>query len=191
MELSLESPILYESERLIYKEMQVGVDEPFLIELFNDPLCLRFIGFRTLTCTENAAKYIESLNKSFRDNGFSMLKVCRKEAPDVPIGTSGFVARRPNEHDADVNLGYAFMESGRGQGYALESSIASIQYIAKKLDTKRFGANVNNDNQRSSSLLTKIGFQYSRTIKMDNCETPLDIFILEIQNLKTDVLLRK
>ncbi|GAM17807.1 hypothetical protein SAMD00019534_009820 [Acytostelium subglobosum LB1] len=170
--------MLYESERLGFTLLREGLDEQFSMDLFNDPLCLRFIGKRDLISLDKAREWILSGPvKSYNDNGYAMYKVVIK-ATNTPIGICGFIKRRPGEHEEDINIGFAYLSDYRSQGYGYEAAKRTIEVECPRLKVHRVGANVALENQASKNLLKKLGFVFNKSITIPTFDQQLDVFAL-------------
>lgn len=74
------------------------------------------------------------------------------------IGWCGLKARP--ERDFEIDLGYRFIPSSWGNGYATEAAFACLQYGFKQLGLKRIVGRAVPQNTASLKVLEKIGMQY-------------------------------
>src|SRR5215217_7318070 len=138
-----------ETERLRLRWL-VAEDAPFILELVNDPDWLRFIGDRGVRTLEDARGYI--LNgpvAMYRRAGFGLYLVELKQSA-MPIGMCGLIQRAGL---ADIDIGFAFLPTFGGQGYAYEAASAIMTYAQDTLGLNRVVAIAAPDNQRSIRLL--------------------------------------
>ncbi|EPC8421210.1 N-acetyltransferase [Bacillus wiedmannii] len=152
--------IILETERIVLRWFHIK-DAPFILELVNDPAWIQFIGDKRIKNLEDAKKYI--LNgpvDMYNKMGFGLYLVERKEDL-TPLGMCGLIKRDSLE---DVDIGFAFLEKFRSNGYGFESASAVIQYGVQKLGLKRIVAITTIDNTNSGKLLEKIGFQFEKII---------------------------
>ncbi|PEP72881.1 alanine acetyltransferase [Bacillus wiedmannii] len=152
--------IILETERIVLRWFHIK-DAPFILELVNDPAWIQFIGDKRIKNLEDAKKYI--LNgpvDMYNKMGFGLYLVERKEDL-TPLGMCGLIKRDSLE---DVDIGFAFLEKFRSNGYGFESASAVIQYGVQKLGLKRIVAITTIDNINSGKLLEKIGFQFEKII---------------------------
>ncbi|PFV75623.1 alanine acetyltransferase [Bacillus sp. AFS059628] len=152
--------IVLETERLILRWFHIK-DAPFILELVNDPAWIQFIGDKRIQNLEDAKRYI--LNgpvDMYNNRGFGLYLVERKEDL-TPLGMCGLIKRDSLE---DVDIGFAFLEKFRSNGYGFESASAVIEYGVHKLGLKRIVAITTIDNINSGKLLEKIGFQFEEII---------------------------
>ncbi|MFU2028310.1 alanine acetyltransferase [Bacillus wiedmannii] len=152
--------IVLETERLVLRWFDIK-DAPFILELVNDPAWIQFIGDKRIKNLDDAKKYI--LNgpvDMYNKIGFGLYLVERKEDL-TPLGMCGLIKRDSLE---DVDIGFAFLEKFRSNGYGFESASAVIEYGVQKLGLKRIVAITTIDNINSGKLLEKIGFQFEEII---------------------------
>jgi len=147
-----------ETERMTLRPFEAG-DEPFILELLNDPGWIRFIGDRNIRTLQDAGGYISRIVKAQERFGFSLLRVALKD--DTPIGMCGLIKR---DNFEDVDIGFAFMPAWRGQGYARESAEAVRDYAVEVLGLERVVAFTDVENHASGKLLERLGFKYEGEI---------------------------
>jgi RimJ/RimL family protein N-acetyltransferase len=149
---------VFETERLTLRHF-VHDDAPLVLELLNDPLWIRFIGDRKVRTLEEARGYLDKPIRSYAEHGYGLYHVARK-SDGVALGMCGLVKRDTLPH-ADV--GFAFLERFRGAGYAREATRGTLQYARATLGLGTLLAIVSPGNQRSASLLAKLGFVHERS----------------------------
>ena len=154
--------ILIETPRLIIDRLQTG-DSAFIFKLLNDPDWIRFIGDRHIHTDIDAQAYIENGPlKSYAQNGFGLYRVSIKE-DNIPIGICGLIKRAELE---DVDIGYAFLKEFRGKGYALEATLAVLNYGHQEIGLHRIVAITTPDNEDSIRLLENAGLSFEKTIRL-------------------------
>ena len=145
---------ILETSRLILRKFSIA-DAPFILELLNTPGWLQFIGDRQIGSLENAEQYLlTGPLQSYQKRGFGLYLVRMKDE-ELPIGMCGFLQR---DYLPDPDIGYAFLPSYEGKGYAFESASATLTYGRKNLDMEKIMAITRPDNIRSVRLLEKLGF---------------------------------
>lgn len=161
--------IIATTERLLIRTFDTS-DAPFILELLNEPAWLRFIGDKQVRSIDDAINYIHNVPlKSYRDNGFGLWKVERKDTHES-IGMCGLIRREALQHE---DIGFAFLAAHNGKGYASEAATAVIGYAREPLELTKLLAIANDDNDRSIRLLEKLGFSYQRHITMPGDQKPL------------------
>lgn len=151
-----------ETDRLIIRWLTVE-DAAFILELVNDPSWLRFIGDRGVRTLEDARSYIlKGPVEMYGRLGFGLYLVELK-SEGVPIGTCGLIKR---DSLKDVDIGFAFLPSFRGQGYAYEAASAVLAYGKNTLGLERIVAIVSPGNDRSIKLLEKLGLRFEQNVQL-------------------------
>lgn len=146
------------TQRLLFREAE-ETDAAFFFELMNQESYIRGIADRGITSLEKAAQHIlEKHVSSYEKNGFGLWLV-EKISCGTPIGISGLV----NRDGFDIpDLGYGFLDGHTGKGYAREAAIRVLEHATSALYLQEVLAIVSPDNLRSSHLLKKVGFVFSR-----------------------------
>ena len=143
------------SERLRFR-LPSGNDAGFYHRLMNEPDYIRFIADHGIRTEDDARNYIN--NKSlarFATHGVGLWVIEPKQAPE-PIGVCGLVVRNELKYP---DLGFAFLEEHRGNGYGREAGQAVLEFVQKELKLSTLCAITNPENQRSANLLVKLGFE--------------------------------
>src|SRR5688572_30067332 len=116
--------IILVTKRLRLREFTPD-DGEFIIELFNSPDWLKFIGDRKVKTIGQAQYYLENGPiKSYQQNGYGLYLVEKKDDA-VPIGMCGILNRNTLDHP---DIGFAFLPDYNGKGYALEIANATMTY---------------------------------------------------------------
>jgi ribosomal-protein-alanine N-acetyltransferase len=166
------SKTILETPRLRIRAFTVD-DAPFAYELVNDPDWIRNIGDRNVRTLEDARGYLERGPIAMQEkHGFSLFAVILKES-DVTIGMCGLIRREALE---DVDIGFAFLPAYRGQGYALESAQAVMDYAWEVLRLERLVAIVAPGNAPSIRLLESLGFTFERLMRLPNDDEDLRLY---------------
>lgn len=153
---------ILETNRLQVMEFSAE-DAPFILELVNEPAWIEFIGDKNVKNLKDAAKYInEKLRQSYVENGFGLFKVVLKPSKET-VGMCGLVKRQGLAH---VDIGFAFLNKHRRNGYAFESANAILKYAKKDLNLEKVIAITNPQNEVSGKLLEKLGFKFESMINL-------------------------
>jgi RimJ/RimL family protein N-acetyltransferase len=153
---------MLETDRLLLDKLTVE-DAPFMLELLNTPLWLRFIGDRQVRTLEDARQYIlNGAIKSYQEFGFGPFLVNLK-SDRTPIGMCGLFKRDSLE---DMDIGFAFLPDSIGKGYGFEAASAVMTYAREFLGAARIVGITNPDNQNSIHLLEKLGFHFERKVHL-------------------------
>jgi len=153
---------ILETDRLILRCLTTA-DAAFMLKLMNEPDFHRFVGDRGLRTTDDAATYLlEKILPSYARFGFGFYRVELK-SDGSPIGMCGLVKRETLEW---VDVGFAFLESFRGKGYAFESAKAVMDYGRNVFHLQRIVGVTAPDNQISIRLLEKLGLRFEKSIQL-------------------------
>jgi ribosomal-protein-alanine N-acetyltransferase len=168
------SPVL-ETARLRLRHLS-GADAPFMLELLNDPDFIRNIADRGVRTEDEARRYIlEGLVKSYNQHGFGLYLVEAQHSA-VSVGICGLLRR---ECHPDVEIGFAFLPTARGQNYASEAGQAVLDFGIRALQLKRIVALTAPDNFASMRVLEKLGFHFDRMVSWMNPARGARLFVFE------------
>lgn len=152
-------------------------DAGFVLEVLNDPGFIRFVGDRGVRTIEEAARYVEErLAAGYRQHGFGLWLVEAK-GEGVPVGMCGLLKRQELNV---VEVGYAFLPSFRGRGYAYEAAAAAARYAREVLGQPRLYAIVNPDNAVSIRVLEKLGMKFERPVRLAGEDSDINLFSTEL-----------
>lgn len=142
-------------------------DNSFIIELVNTPGWLKYIGNKDVYTTIEAQTYIQSI----LDNPQCQYWVVNRKEDHKAIGLISLIKRDYLDH---YDIGFAFLPTCIGLGYAYEATHYIIEKVRKDEKYKTLYAIALPDNKSSIKLLTRLGFTFSETIKSP--EEVLDLF---------------
>lgn len=152
--------IVIETERLTLRRLTTA-DAPFIVDLLNQPSFLRFIGDKGVRSIGDAERYIvQGPIESYERLGFGLYLIELKDGRE-PIGICGLIRR---ETLSDVDLGFALLPQFWSKGYAFEAASAVMDYARSVLGIERILAIVLPENERSISVLERVGFRFESTI---------------------------
>ena len=156
-----------ETERLGLRAFTLD-DAPFVVRLLNDAGYLRHIADRGVRTETQARAYLESrILRMYREHGVGPYLVLR-QFDGEPLGLCGLF-RRDQFEDAD--LGFALLETHRGQGYASEAAQAVLAHARDGLGMTRLIAVTSHDNTASMRLLDRLGFAFEAVVPWDEATT--------------------
>jgi RimJ/RimL family protein N-acetyltransferase len=150
------------TERLILRHL-TEEDAPFILKLLNEPGFVDNIGDRGVRDLDGARRYIsEGQGASYQKYGYGLWATVLQETGEA-IGICGLV-KRDGLEDADV--GYAFLESAWGKGYAREAAAATLEHAREVIGLPKVVAITKPTNKSSMAVLEKIGMKAAGTIKV-------------------------
>lgn len=163
---------ILETERLTLRQFTVG-DTKFIIELVNSPGWIENIGDRNIKTDEDAREYLKSGPlKSYEVNGFGLSLVEIKN-DGTPIGMCGLL-KRDNLENPDI--GFAFLPSFTGRGFAYEMAHATMTFARDTLKLPVIFAITVPANKASIKLLEKIGLRFIKTLTLSDNNKDLLLF---------------
>lgn len=161
-----------ETERLLLRHCELD-DAPFVNQLLNDPMYIRFIADRGVRSDDDARVYIANGPlASYAQHGFGLNVVIHKETA-LPIGMCGLLKRPALDHP---DVGYGFLPQFRGGGYAYEAAVAVIAHGVANFGVKYVHAVVDADNEASIKLLHKLGMTRVGVTRLPPDEKELELF---------------
>jgi RimJ/RimL family protein N-acetyltransferase len=149
------------NSRVVLRRLTLA-DAPFILELLNDPDFLANIGDRHVRTLQDAEHYLATGPiEMYERLGYGLWCV-ELRTTTTPIGICGLLKREWLE---DVDLGFALLPDFRGSGYALESARIALARAREVYNVSRVVAIVSRGNERSESLLTKLGMKFERLVQ--------------------------
>ncbi|WP_409274523.1 GNAT family N-acetyltransferase [Neobacillus sp. SCS-31] len=146
---------LLETDRLILREIGKE-DAAAIFACFSNEDVVRFYGQERLETVEQAEGFVEFFAKNYHEKRGIRWGIELKGANGL-IGTIGFNAWSPKHKRAEI--GYELHPSHWRKGYVTEALEKVISYGFEELGLNRIGAVVFLENEASSKLLQKAGFQ--------------------------------
>ena len=138
-------------------------DAPFVLAMLNDDDFIHYVADHGVRTIEQAQAYIsDRIAASYEEHGFGMAAVRLKDSCET-IGMCGLVKR---DTLSDIDLGYGFLPTGRGQGYACEAATAVREWGKKELALSRLAAIIHPQNTASRNLAVKIGMSFDSMIRL-------------------------
>ncbi len=164
------------TQRLILRELTLD-DALFILELLNEPAFHKYIGDKGVRTEADAIAYLkEGPIASYTNWGYGLYHVAEKSSCSS-IGICGLKKRAV----LDIpDLGYAFINSSWGNGYATEAGRAVLNYTQKELGLSRIAAITHPDNEASIKVLTKLGFQFKEIVNLSGFDTPNKLFEIDL-----------
>jgi RimJ/RimL family protein N-acetyltransferase len=152
--------IIAESARLRLR-LLTPEDGGFILELLTDPAFRANVGDRGVYDLPSAARYIEQgPGASYAQFGFCMYLVEQRDNGRA-LGLCGLLRR---DSHPDVEIGFAMLPIGRGQGYASEAAATALQLGIERFGLRRVVAITAPDNRNSIRILERLGFRFERMV---------------------------
>lgn len=169
------SDVILQTDRLLLRRLTPG-DAKFIRELVNEPSFIENIGDRNVRSEEDAVQYIQNgPMASYERHGYGLYKVELRQN-STPIGICGPLKRETLEYP---DIGFAFLPSFWGKGYAIESAAAVMNYAREMLGLKNIAAITTPTNEPSIKLLEKLGFRFQSLKSLADDAPPIKLFLSE------------
>lgn len=163
---------IIETERLILRPTNVE-DAAFVLELYNSPKWLEYIGDRNIKTEEDAANYIKNkMLPQLERLGFSNNTVILKETGEK-MGSCGLYDREGLE---GLDIGFAFLPQFEKKGYAYESASKLLELAFNEYGYHKISAITTTQNIDSQNLILKLGLKYVKNIFIPNDPEELMLF---------------
>lgn len=159
-----------ETERLILTRPSL-TDIDNLCELQSDSEVMQYIGNGVRT-REEVMSGLEKAITHQEKHGFSLGSVYEKESGEF-IGRAGLIYLGYDDTQPDIEIGYAFVKTAWGKGYATELTNALIAWGFTHLAVERLIAVARPENSRSRHVLEKSGMTYVGLANYWDCEVAL------------------
>lgn len=164
---------MIETERLLIRRFTLD-DAEFAHELVNQPSFLEFIGDRGVRTLDDARTYLtDGPLASYQRHGFGLSAVVRK-ADGAVMGMCGLLKRETLD---DPDIGYAFLPTYWGEGFAIEAATAVMADGRHHHGLGRIAAIVSPGNAASIRLLEKLGMRFDRTATLDPDKPAVSIYV--------------
>lgn len=165
---------VFETERLLLKPTSEE-DAGFILELFNTPKWIQYIGDRDIRTVENARSYIKSnMLSQLNRLGYSNYTLILK-SDKTKIGTCGLFDREGLE---GIDIGFAFLPAYENKGYGFESANKLKNVAFDEFGLKEIKAITTRENIASQKLLEKLGLKLMGTTGLPNDEEELLLYII-------------
>jgi len=161
--------LICETERLAVRKLTLG-DAAFMLKLLNEESFIRYIADKNVRTLKDAEDHLlTGPIGSYDKHGFGLYIVILKDST-TPIGVCGLLKRDELQLP---DLGYAFLPSYCGKGYALEAVKAVLKQSITAHSLHTILAITLPDNLSSNKLLTNAGFTLEGMIELYNSQNNL------------------
>lgn len=156
-----------ETDRLILRDL-LPEDEAGMYELDSDAEVHKYVGGRPVQSIEESRKVISIIRDQYKTNGIGRWAVIEKSTGTF-VGWAGLkLMREPINGRSDYyDVGYRFIRSHWGKGYATEAAHATIKYAWNVLKLDEVFAIADLDNAPSRKVLEKVGMVQNGSFHYD------------------------
>lgn len=150
----------YETERLLIRPMSLD-DGEFILDLYNRPKFIQFIGDRHIKTVADAENYIkEKFFPQFEKLGYGNYLILTKEG-NHKIGGVGIFEREGLDI---VDIGFSLLDEFEGKGYAYEAALKVKSIGMDDFGLKKISAITSEDNFSSQKLIEKLGLKFRKHV---------------------------
>lgn len=153
---------IYETERLIIRPMSLD-DGAFILDLYNRPKFIQFIGDRNIKTVSDAEDYIRNkFLPQFEKLGFGNYLLITKEG-NHKIGGVGIFERDGLDV---VDIGFSLLDEYEGKGYAYEGALKVKSIGMDDFGLKKLSAITAKENFSSQKLIEKLGLKFKKYVTL-------------------------
>ncbi len=154
----------YETERLVLKPMSLE-DADLILELYNTPKFVQFIGDRNIRTKEDAENYIrEKFLPQIEELGFGNYLIINKTTQKKMGGVGIFIREGLEVPD----IGFSLLPEYENLGYAYESASKIKEIGMQEFGVKKLSAITTKDNFSSQKLIEKLGLNFRKNVFLPN-----------------------
>ncbi|MGB0850229.1 MAG: GNAT family N-acetyltransferase [Bacteroidia bacterium] len=155
--------MVIETDRLILREFALTDAASFYL-LNSDSEVLKHTIDKPFASVDDAKEFLKNY-KNYEKDGFGRWTVVLKNSNEF-IGWCGL----KNHNDEFIDLGYRFLKSHWGKGYATEAGQACIQYGFSELGMSQIIGRATIENLASIRVLQKCGMKFMKEDKCDGLQ---------------------
>lgn len=153
---------IYETERLIIRPMSLE-DADLILELYNMPKFIKFIGDRHIRTLSDAENYIKNkFLPQFEKLGFGNYLMILKEG-NKKIGGVGIFEREGLDV---VDIGFSVVEEFEGKGYVFEAAQKVKSIGMDEFGLKKISAITTKDNYSSQKLIERLELKFQKLVSI-------------------------
>lgn len=150
----------YETERMMLRPMSLE-DADFILDLYNRPKFIQFIGDRNIKTAADAEDYIRNrFLPQFERLGYGNYVMITKEG-NHKIGGVGIFEREGLEI---VDIGFSLLDEFEGKGYAYEAASKIKAVGMDDFGLTKISAITTEDNFSSQKLIEKLGLKFKKLV---------------------------
>lgn len=157
-----------ETQRCIIREIKLkDIDGMFTLD--SNPNVHTYLGKKPITTRDEAIENINKIRTQYKERGIGRWAVIEKTSTNF-IGWTGFRVNSDiviNGMNNVFDIGYRFIETAWGKGYATETAVAALAYGINYLDYDPIYAAADVDNVGSNIILKRLGMQFNNVFEFD------------------------
>jgi ribosomal-protein-alanine N-acetyltransferase len=143
------------TERLLLRKFDICDFENYYNILKQEEVSM-WLGSGKRKSQDDVKRIMKNFENHWIENDYGVWAVINRQTNEL-IGQCGFNIL---EDTKETELLYAFDPKFWGRGYATEASIAAIKFLSENFKLNRLVSLVYPNNDMSSNVIKKIGFEY-------------------------------
>lgn len=150
--------IFAETDRILLREITLE-DAPAMFEMDADPEVHTYLGKSPIQNMDQTVRQIQYIRQQYIDYGIGRWAIVDKRSGEF-VGWGG-LKFRPDDVNGCINfyeVGYRLLRRFWGQGFATESTKATLKYASEEMKLNTVYAMANVENSASKNVLLKSGF---------------------------------
>ncbi|MFY1048182.1 GNAT family N-acetyltransferase [Chryseobacterium sp. GP-SGM7] len=154
----------YETERLLIRLISLE-DADIILELYNMPNFIKFIGDKNIKTLSDAENYIKNrFLPQIERSGFGNYLIILKEG-NQKIGAVGIFEREGLDV---VDIGFSVLEKFEGKGLMFEAAKKIKSIGMDEFGLKKISAITTKDNSSSQKLIERLGLKFQKYVTLPN-----------------------
>ena len=164
-----------ETERLLLKPISIA-DADLILELYNSPHFIEFIGDKNIKTFEDAENYIsEKFLPQLEKLGYGNYLIVTK-SDQQKIGAVGIF----NRDGLDVqDIGFSFLPEFEGKGCGFEAASKLLEMAFTDFGCTKISAITSKENIASQNLIKKLGLTYRKMVQLPGEDVELLYFEID------------
>ncbi|KAJ5787627.1 Acyl-CoA N-acyltransferase [Penicillium paradoxum] len=145
----------------------------FLVKLWNTEEFIKTCGRTGVDTPEKASNFLRNrVHADYARNHYGMFLASLKPHKDAslaestPIGSVSLMKGEPPNAYLAPDIGYAFLPTHTGKGYATEASLALLEYAKRELGVDSVFGFCGKEDTHSARVLQKIGLEFRGSKKL-------------------------
>lgn len=165
--------LIFETERL-WLRPTLEEDTQLIMDVFNTPGALEYIGDRNIRTREDAMTFIaERTLRQLRKKTFANYTLIEKRS-GAKVGVCGLYDRPGIPY---VDLGYALLPEYERRGFAAEASRRLMEAARDEFGLTELAAFTHPENTRSQKTLDNLGFEYVKQVEPAGFDGPSLLYV--------------
>ena len=148
--------------RLFLRPLKQSDDSALFANVTSDPEVMQYWDWPVHGSTKLTTAFVAAQLEEVQEGTACYWAICLERSGDL-IGTCDL--SDIDEHYRRAEVGFMLSRKYWGGGYAFEAMQAVMAFAKSRLKIERFSARTHAGNDRSASLLKRLGFEFEGTLK--------------------------